>query len=446
MRRSVFLLMLSFCIALGNRLHGQTLWSLHDCMVYAVENAPKYKIQELTNQNYNRDLRDAALGFLPSFSGSISGSFNNGRSISQEDNSYINTTSFSNQYGLSASAYLFNGFQIVNNLKVARIARLQGIEEAQRIADEIALTTMQNYFNTIHAHGLVQLAREQLAESQQRLKNTRRMAELGLKGEADVLQIEAEVATQDFNLTQQENLLADNLLQLKESMFYPIEKPLQIDTTVRWGINLLDQPESPETLYKTALEHLPESKIAAMKVESTRYQFKSAKWMLFPSLSVSGSYGTNYFKANGSDALSFQKQLAGKQSKSLGLSLSVPLFGGLTRQSRITRTRNEMRIAQYEQEQTRQEIEATIQRAIQEMEGKSKEYIQAVKTVMAEESAYAINRRKYEEGLINILDLQTSSNRLLEAKVKRLNALLGYQIKRREVTYYQGTSYLDQDF
>ena len=254
------------------------------------------------------------------------------------------------------------------------------------------------------------------------------------------------MATQDYNLTQQENVLADNLLQLKESMFYPIEEPLQIDTTVRWGINLLDQPQSPEALYKTAVEHLPAAKIAALNVESKHYQFKSAKWMLLPSLSVSGSYSTNYFKANGSEALSFQKQLAGKQSKSLGFSLSVPLFGGLTRQSRITRTRNEMRIAHYEQEQTRQEIEAAIQRAIQEMEGKSKEYVQAVKTVLAEESAYAVNRRKYEEGLINILDLQTSSNRLLEAKVKRLNALLGYQIKRREVTYYQGTSYLDQDF
>lgn len=430
----------------GPQLGGQTLWNLHDCMEYAVEHAPKHKIQELTNQNNNRDLRDAILGILPSISGNISGSFNNGRSISQEDNSYINNTSFSNQYGLSASAYLFNGFQAINRIRVAKIARLQGIEESQRIADEISLQTLQCYFNVVHAHGLVMLAREQLAESRQRLKNTRALEELGLKGAADVLQIEAEVATQDFNLTQQKNLLDENLLQLKETMFFPIDEPLQIDTTVRWEINLLDQRDSLNDIYQQALQHLPASKIAAMEVEAARRQFHSAKWMLLPSLSANGSYGTNYFKINGEEALNYKMQLEGKQSKSIGLTLSVPLFGGLNRQSQITRARNAMRIARYEQDQTLQEIEAAIQRAIQEMEGKGKEYMQAVKTVLAEESAYKTNRRKYEEGLISILDLQTSANRLLDAKVKRLNALLGYQIKRREVTYYKGTPYLNQAF
>ncbi len=447
MRRYFLLFLMSnLFLFSGPHLGGQTLWSLHDCMLYAVEHAPEHKIQELTNQNNNRNLRDAVLGMLPSVSGNISGSFNNGRSISQEDNSYINNTSFSNQYGLSASAYLFNGFQAINRVRVAKIARLQGIEESQRIADEISLNTLQCYFNVVHAHGLVLLAREQLTESRQRLKNTRAMEELGLKGAADVLQIEAEVATQDFNLTQQENLLADNLLQLKETMFFPIDEPLQIDTTVRWEINLLDQRDSLGNIYPQALQHLPASKQAAMDVESARYQYHSAKWMLLPSLSVNGSYGTNYFKINGEEALSYKMQLEGKQSKSLGLTLSIPLFGGLSRQSQITRARNEMRIARHKQDQTLQEIEAAIQRALQEMEGKGKEYIQAVKTVMAEESAYKTNRRKYEEGLISILDLQTSANRLLDAKVKRLNALLGYQIKRREVTYYKGTPYLDQAF
>lgn len=430
----------------GPSLNGQTLWNLHDCMVYAVENAPKHKIQELTNQNNNRDLRDAALGFLPSFSGSVTGGYTDGRGISQEDNSFINSTSFSNQYGINASAYVFNGFQAVSRLKVAKVARLQGIEEAQRITDEISLTTMQSYFNVMHAHGLVGLAREQLDESRRRLKNTRTMEELGLKGQADVLQIEAEVATRDFDLTQQENLLAENLLQLKEAMFFPIDELLQIDTTVRWEINLLGSRESRDSIYQTALGHLPESKIAAMKVESAKYQFKSAKWQLLPTLSVSGSYGTNYFKVSGQDALSYKMQLEGKQAKSLGLTLNVPLFGGLAKYSKITRTRNEMRIAQHEQDQTLQQIEAAIQRAIQEMEGKGKEYVQAVKTVMAEQTAYEVNKRKYDEGLISILDLQTSSNRLLEAKVKQLNALLGYQIKRREVTYYKGTSYINQAF
>lgn len=447
MIRPSLLLFTFLLLCAGLPLRGQTLWNLHDCMVYAVENAPQHKIQELTNENNNKDLRDARLGFLPSISGSVSGSFSNGRVISQEDNRFINSSSFGNRYGLNANANLFNGFQAVSRLKVAKVARLQGIEESQRLTDEISLTTMQCYFNATHAHGLVELARERLDESRQQLKNTRTLEELGLKGQADVLQIEAEVATRDFDLTQQENVLAENLLQLKEAMFFPIDQSLQIDTTVRWEINLLGERESRDSIFRAAVNSLPQAKIAAMKVESTKYQFKSAKWQLLPTLSINGSYGTDYFKVAGDQkTLSYHTQLAGKQAKNVGLSLNVPLFGGLSRHSKITRTRNEMKIAGYQQDQTLQQIEAAIQRAIQEMEGKGKEYVQALKTVMAEQTAYAVNKRKYEEGLISILELQTSANRLLEAKVKQLNALLGYQIKRREVTYYKGTPYINQAF
>lgn len=60
--------------------------------------------------------------------------------------------------------------------------------------------------------------------------------------------------------------------------------------------------------------------------------------------------------------------------------------------------------------------------------------------------AYKAMRRKYEEGLASVIDLQTSSNQLLVAKAAKLNALLQYLIKKRVVDYYKGTPYLEQDY
>jgi outer membrane protein len=52
--------------------------------------------------------------------------------------------------------------------------------------------------------------------------------------------------------------------------------------------------------------------------------------------------------------------------------------------------------------------------------------------------AHKANQRKYEEGLLSVLELQTSSNQALAAKAERLNSALTYLIKKRIVGYYQG--------
>ena len=118
-------------------------WTLHDCMAYAVEHSPRSKIQELTNANTDRDHLAAIMNFLPYISGSVGANANFGRSLDPETNTYTAQNNFNNSYSVSGSLPLFNGFKVVNNLRIAKIARLQGAENMQLINDEIALETMQ---------------------------------------------------------------------------------------------------------------------------------------------------------------------------------------------------------------------------------------------------------------------------------------------------------------
>ena len=126
--------------------------------------------------------------------------------------------------------------------------------------------------------------------------------------------------------------------------------------------------------------------------------------------------------------------------------LNIPIFKNYSQQITIAKQRNLIKISDQEQKQTLHEIESEIQRAVQDMEGTAKEYIQCTKQVIAQEMAYKAMRRKYEEGLASVIDLQTSSNQLLVAKAAKLNALLQYLIKKRVVDYYKGTPYLEQDY
>lgn len=103
--------------------------------------------------------------------------------------------------------------------------RLMGVEELQRVKDEVALNTMQAYFDVVYYTESVRLAREQLETSTGNLAKSRKLLELGLKSAADVAEQEAQCASDDYLLTQQENNLELARITLAETMNYPPDRP-----------------------------------------------------------------------------------------------------------------------------------------------------------------------------------------------------------------------------
>lgn len=104
-----------------------------------------------------------------------------------------------------------------------------GVEELQRVKDEVALNTMQAYFDVVYYTESVRLAREQLETSTGNLAKSRKLLELGLKSAADVAEQEAQCASDDYLLTQQENNLELARITLAETMNYPPDRPWDRD-------------------------------------------------------------------------------------------------------------------------------------------------------------------------------------------------------------------------
>ena len=100
---------------------------------------------------------------------------------------------------------VFAGLTRINTLRAARVMRSQGVEELQLARDEIALKTMEAYFDAVYYTESVRLAREQLETSTAELAKSRKLFELGLKSAADVAEVESQCASDDYLVTQQEN-------------------------------------------------------------------------------------------------------------------------------------------------------------------------------------------------------------------------------------------------
>ena len=246
MRKTIgFVIMLSVAYAGW----GQPSWTVEQCMRYAVKHNHEVTQQRLTVEDYRSDKTQAVGAFLPSLHASVGNQYNFGRAIDPETNTYTNVSTFYNGYSVSASIPLFDGFQRVSEWRLAKANLLMGRQGLRAKQDEVALAVFQAYIDLLYYQGTVEMARQKRAESAQLLHQTRTMAEVGTKSEADVAQMEATHAADDYEVTRQEGLLAQALLALKRQMNYPAEETLAVEPMADSGAS------GPRTKQREARVH-----------------------------------------------------------------------------------------------------------------------------------------------------------------------------------------------
>ncbi|MCC8088982.1 MAG: TolC family protein [Rikenellaceae bacterium] len=428
----------------------RNVWGIKDCLAYAINNAYEVKIQELNNRNLDNNHTAAILNLAPSVSAGTNARTSFGRSIDYETNTYTTTANLTNSYSLSASMTLFNGFSVINGIKTAKISQLQGKETYQQIIDNICQSTMQAFFIVIYYSELVKLGEEKVETSRLNLHNVKIQEELGLKGEADILENEAQLASDEYNLVQYRNQYDQGILTLKEKMSYPFEEELIIDTSDSWWETIPSVvSESPEEVYNIAVLFLPTLVKSRFDIETAQLNLKTSRWQQLPSLSLSGGYDTGFSKIlthTTTKTESYFDQLRHRAGQSVSASLSIPIFSRLSRRYTITRNKNNLKIYEYQYEKNLREIEKEIESVIQDVEGRSMEYILAVKRLATQDKVHTVNQKKYEEGLIGFMELQISANNLQSAQNQKLYAQFQYHIKKHLLDYYKGINYIDQEF
>lgn len=444
MKQIILTSVLSFSLATV-AMAQEKLWTMDECMHYAVENSPKVKKQAYTSDSYKADLNSAVASFFPSMSANVGADYNFGRSVDPGTNTYNNVSTFNNKYALNVSIPIFNGGQLINQWRMAKANRQLGMNDIQKEKDDLAINTMEAFMNVIYYRGTVKLAAEQLEENSRILYKTKRQEELGLKGRADVAQIEAQVAANDYNLTHQQNLYNTAVLTLKQNMNYPSDMELDVDTL------LLDQSyasmmESVDEIYDYASENNPTALQAKLQLKASKMQYLVYKGRLLPTISFSAGVSTNYFEnlkvdktaENYQPTSSFSNQFTNNRGEYISFNLSFPLFDGLSRLTNVRKARNNMRIAQEQETEVLRQLQTAIEQAVLDREGYAKETIQMKKKADADEIAYQVTFRKFEEGLMSPIDLQTSANTLLLSKADLLQRKLMYLMKCKLVDYYKG--------
>ena len=422
----------------ANPLTGQSNMTLEECIDYARRHSSAVALSAAELEQSKADYLQAVGNFLPRVSAGTGASWNFGRGLDAETNTYTDINSFNNSYSIHATMTLFDGLQSVYRLRMAharREASRLSVREQQELA---ALGTTEAYYDLVYARQMQELAMQKYEESSRLHRQTARMEELGMKSRPDVLEMQSRMAGDRLALTQADNQCIIALIRLKEKMNFPIDDELVVDDMPADSLSAdMAESDSSAGVFARAAHHHPVLLRAKLDEQAATDRLRAARGAFLPSVSVSGGWNTGFSRfLNGSDYTPFSEQFRNRRGEYVSLNLSIPIFSGFSLVSHLRQARAERRAASVRRGEAERRLYSEIAQAMADRDAALASYRQAKEHADAMQAAYEAVLQRYEEGLNTAIDLTTQANRLLDARVQRLRAAMTYRLKCKLIAYY----------
>ena len=218
MRKNSILFFILWFVTENALVAQSTPWSLNRCISFAIENNIGLKKMQVQDQLVSEDLSQSKRDLLPGISASSRAGISFGRSVDPNTNDIVNNQFFNNSYDVNASVTVFNGFRMLNQIEYHKFREKASELNRLNAIDDLAFGVMNSFFDVLYYRGMLKIAQDQVETSGISLKKMEKQVELGMKSKPDLLEIRANLETEELRRIQVENSLKSSLLQLKQRM------------------------------------------------------------------------------------------------------------------------------------------------------------------------------------------------------------------------------------
>lgn len=451
-------------------------YSLEECIKIAFE-------KNLTIQRSQLDLKVSEVSRnqskferLPDFNMSANYGANWGRSIDPTTNNFITQQNNSSNINGRSNLVVFNGMQVHNSIRQANVNYAATESDLEKARNDVGLNVATLYLNVIFNQELLANAQYQLNTSNQQLDRTKKLVDAGALPVTNLLDLQAQAASNEVNVINAENNYNLAVLNLKQSLLIPagdsfeVEVPeleLQVEETALM---------TPEEIYKTAESIMPEIKSAQLRIEEADLNYKISKGAYSPTLTVTAGFNTNYSSFADQDrdifdgttmitqqigyvSTSGESVLAdvtipnvvdtqsgfpiGEQfreniSKNIGFNISVPIFNKMRTRADVQRSMLSKYRAEVSSYEVKNQLRQNIESAYNDMIAASKTHAANQKQVEAMEEAYRVTENQFNLGAVNFVDYQVANNNLYMAKSDQVRSKYDFIFKQKILDFYLG--------
>lgn len=430
-----------FLLTVGTLTFSQNPWNLKQCIEYALENNIQVKQQELNVKMNENQVTRAKYNAFPNLNASANHNYSFGRAIDYGSNTVsqdLEATSFS----INSSVSLFNGFQITNTKKQEQLNLSAALSDVEKLKNNIALNIAAAYLQILFNKEMLETAEGQKELTMLQVERTRQLVNAGSLPERNLLEIEAQLASDEMQIVNAQNqldlsyLTLTQLLELKSPEGFSILKPDLSD------FKETIPADSPVNVFEQAQQILPQIKGASLRVQSAQQGVEIAEGGQYPRLSLSTSYSSGarrYLKGNPLTADDpFMEQIRDNTSATVGLSLSIPIFNGWQVKTSISNAKVNLENAQLNLELEKNLLYKDIQQAYADAVAAQKKYDATGKNVDALQEAFRSAEQQFTLGLVNSVEYTTSKTRLNQAQADMISAKYEFIFKSKILDFYQG--------
>ncbi|MBO7083910.1 MAG: TolC family protein [Bacteroidales bacterium] len=434
MKKLLIFSILAFSFA---KVSAQQVWTLQQCIDYAMEHNTGILQSQLQQQNADYQLKMSQNAWLPTVSANASEGLGFGQSPSYTG-VYVSDNSSSASVGLNVSMPLFQGLNIYNNTKADQLNLLATTQDLEAAKRDLSLTIMAYYMDVVYCKELKGVAERQLELSENQHQRTQELFEVGKVPESNVYESAAQVASDRASLTEAENNLMLRLLDLTQAMEIDNIEDFDVVAPDRFMTEDELPLASAQTTIQHALSHQPEMLSAQYKLEQAQYELKAAKSAWYPSLSLYGGYSNGYYHyfTDGSTNVPFSEQIKTNGRTQVGVSLNIPIFNGMQTKYRVKMTELGIDNQQLNIENTSKKLKKEIQQAYYNAVAAKQKYVAAENSLTSSQLAYEYSQAGYEAGKSTLMELNESKNRLYKAESSLLQAKYEYLYRCKVMAFY----------
>lgn len=450
---------------------AQKLWSLDECLHYALENNLSLKQNRLNIKQAEINFQEAKFARYPSLNGSVNNSYNFGRSIDPLTNANVQRNSANLRFGLSSGVVLFNGFQIHNSIQQQRQLVYASLFDEQVAKNDIGMNIANAYLQVLFAKELVSINTELLASTDLQLGRAEKYFEAGRVAESAVLDMKAQRANDNLSLVNAQNqeLMARvTLFQLLE--LSPDSNDVlipQVDFIPDAGIFNSGQLLS---LYQNKA---PELRAAEVRMEASNYGWKVAKGAYSPRLTLGADIGTlfsdqavsptygqpmyyqQYYDINGNPIIQvplanvtgtettpFGDQWNNNFGQTVALSLTIPIFNNYSTKAGVKRAEIGYQNAMLNKQITDLNITRDVTQAFNEYLAAKARYEATKVSFEAQEKSLEFAQKRFDALLLSDVEYRLVRNSWVSANSNLIQAKYELMFRYKIIEFYKnGTLY-----
>ncbi len=406
-------------------------WTLDSCITYAIDHNINVRSRALDATSANLSVTEAKDQFLPQLNAGASQSFNFGRGLTS-DNTYANRNTSQFGWNVNLSLPLFQGLSAKRQLDYARANLSAVLQQVESAKDDVTLQIIAQYLQVLYTKELHEVAAEQVRISQVELERRKILLDAGKIAELDLTQAESQLAQDQLTLVNTHNDIRLSLVNLANMLQLTDIDGFDIAPAEETSLSL----PSAETVFANALQSNNALRASELSIAAADKYISLARTGYIPRLSLNAGLGSSYYNINGMNNAPFHRQMRDNFNKSIGFTLSVPIFDAFQTRNAVRRANVQRLNAELQYDNVRSTLFQSIQQAYCQADAAKAKLTAATVAREASYKALKAMEEKYNYGRANATEFEEAKSAYIKASSEAVQAKYETILRLRILQFY----------